>query len=182
MLGSASTSDVADPHQWYEVFWHWSSKIYELEVSINKAPYRQRTAVTYTGTESSVADPDPGSSVFFISGSGMRKRFFPDPWSGIPNPYFWELSDNFLGKKFFNSLKIGQNFSLQHFKNKIILNFVKFMFTKKVWQLIFFHSSLCCCFWIRDPVWVKIRVWVPRLTYRIPTLTESKENAPPHRR
>ncbi len=22
----------------------------------------------------------------------------------------------------------------------------------------FFHPSLCCCFWIRDPVWVKIRI------------------------
>jgi hypothetical protein len=40
---------------------------------------------------------------------------------------FEELSDSFLGKKFYNSLKIGPNIFLQSFKNKIIFNFVKFM-------------------------------------------------------
>ncbi len=41
----------------------------------------------------SVADPGSGA-------------FWPlDPWSRIPNPYFWELSDNFFGKKFRNSLE-----------------------------------------------------------------------------
>ncbi len=67
-----------------------------------------------------LADPDPGSGAFLT------------PGSGIPNPYFGELSDNVLGKKFYNSLKIGPNFFLQHFKNKIINNFVKFVATKKV--------------------------------------------------
>ncbi len=39
---------------------------------------------------------------------------------------------DFLSKKFFyNSLKIGPNFFLQHFKNKIIFNDVKFVATKK---------------------------------------------------
>ncbi len=57
----------------------------------------------------------------------------------------------FWGKKFYNSLKIGSNFFRQHFKNKIILNFVKFVATKKVWQQIFFTPVFCCCFWIRDP-------------------------------
>ncbi len=33
---------------------------------------------------------------------------FFDPW--IPNPYFWELSDNFWGKNYCNSLSIGRNF------------------------------------------------------------------------
>jgi hypothetical protein len=47
----------------------------------------------------SVADPDPG----------YRIRCLFDPW--IPNPYFLELIDNFLGKMFYNSLKIGPNFS-----------------------------------------------------------------------
>ncbi len=45
--------------------------------------------------------------------------FWPlDPGSGIgffqipdPKPKFWELSDDFWGKKFHNSLKIGPNFS-----------------------------------------------------------------------
>jgi hypothetical protein len=82
--------------------------------------------------------------------------FWPlDPGSEIriPNPYFWELSDNFLGKKFYNSLKIDLNFFLQHFKNKIIFNFVKFVATKKatVRQQFFFTPLFCCCFWIRDP-------------------------------
>ncbi len=81
------------------------------------------------------------------SGSGIRCLFDPwiqdpvpfwplDPGSGkvfsgsrIPNPYVWELSDNFLGKQLYNSLKIYRNFFLQHFKTKIIFNFVKFVAT-----------------------------------------------------
>ncbi len=51
----------------------------------------------------------------------------PDPGSRIPNPYFLELNDKCLVKKSYNSLKIGPNFFLQHFKNKIIFNFVKFV-------------------------------------------------------
>jgi hypothetical protein len=67
-------------------------------------------------------------------------------WSRIPNPYFWNPSDNFLGKKFYNSLKIGPIFFLQHFKNKIIFSFVKFVATKKVLQQIFFRPSLLLLF------------------------------------
>jgi hypothetical protein len=62
-------------------------------------------------------------------GSGIQCLF--DPWTRIPIPYFLELSDIFLGKKFHNSLKTGPNFFLLHFKKKIILNFVKFLATKK---------------------------------------------------
>ncbi len=38
----------------------------------------------------SVADPDPGSGIgcFLTPGSGIRNRFFPDPGSQIPSPYF----------------------------------------------------------------------------------------------
>jgi hypothetical protein len=102
---------------------------------------------------------------------GIRNRFFPDPGSWIPNPYFRELSDNYLSKKFFNSLKIGQKFFLQHFKNKIIFNFVKFVATIKGMTTNFFHPSLLMLFLdpgseirdpgseIRDPGWVKIRIW-----------------------
>ncbi len=74
-------------------------------------------------------DLDPGDSRNQRCGSGSRIwdpgseiRCLFDPWirdpewvfsgsrisdlgSRIPNPYFWELSDNFLGKKFYNSLK-----------------------------------------------------------------------------
>ncbi len=79
--------------------------------------------------------------------------FWPlDPGSGIgsrrsdPKPIFWELIDNFLDKKFYNSLKIGPNYFLQHFKNKIIL--WNLWLQKIVWQLNFFTPFFCCCFWI----------------------------------
>ncbi len=65
-------------------------------------------------------------------GSGIRNRFFPDLGSRIPTPYFLELSEKFFGNKFYNSLKTGPNFVLQHLKNKIIFNFVKFVVAKKV--------------------------------------------------
>jgi hypothetical protein len=64
---------------------------------------------------------DPGSGIGFF--------WIPDVGSRIPNPYFSELGDNFLGKMFYNSLKIGPHFFLQHFKTKIMYNFVKFVAT-----------------------------------------------------
>ncbi len=121
-----------------------------------------------------VADPDPGSGAFFTPGSGIRKVFsgsrISDPGSRIPKPYFWKLSDNFLRKMFYNSLKIGLNFFLQHFKTKIIFYFVKFVATEKGMTTIFFHPSLLWLFLdpgseirdpgsgIRDPGLVKIRI------------------------
>ncbi len=77
--------------------------------------------------------PDPGSGIGF---SGSR----------IPNPYFWELSDNFGVKSSIILWKLAQIFFLQHFKNKIIFNFVKFVAAKKIWQQIFFHTSLLLLF------------------------------------
>ncbi len=40
---------------------------------------------------------DPGSGAFLIPGSEycIQDKFFPDPGSPIPNPYFWEFSKNF---------------------------------------------------------------------------------------
>ncbi len=113
---------------------------------------------------SSVPDPDPGSGAFLTSGSGIRNRFFSG--SRIPNPYFWELRDNFLGKKFYNSLKIGPNFFLQQFKTKIMYNFVKFVATLKGMTSNFFYPSLLLLFLdpgseIQDPGWVKIRIRDP---------------------
>jgi hypothetical protein len=64
---------------------------------------------------------DPGSGIGFFR--------IPDLGSRIPNAYFWKLIDNFLGKKFYNSLKICPNFFLQHIKTKIMCNFVKFVAT-----------------------------------------------------
>jgi hypothetical protein len=67
----------------------------------------------------SVADPDPGSGALLTPGSGIRNGFFPDPGfripdfgSRIPKPYFEELFENFFGKNFYNSLKIGPIFFL----------------------------------------------------------------------
>jgi hypothetical protein len=77
------------------------------------------------GSGSGIRDPvlfwplDPGSRIGFFR--------IPDFGSRIPNPYIWELSDNFLGEKLYNSLKIDPNFFLQLFKTKIMFNFVKFV-------------------------------------------------------
>jgi len=85
-------------------------------------------------------DQDPGSEIGFF---WILDR---DLGSRIPNPYFWEVSDKFLGKKIYNSLKTGPNFFLQHVKNKIIFTFVKFVATKKIWQQIIFQPSLLLLF------------------------------------
>jgi hypothetical protein len=93
---------------------------------------------------------DPGSRIVFLRISDLGSRI-PDIWSrisdpGSKNPYFWKPSYSFLGKKFYISLKICQIFFLQHFKNKIIFNFLKFMATKKGMTTNFFHSSLLFLF------------------------------------
>ncbi len=48
-------------------------------------------------------------------------------------------------------MKTGKNFCLQHFKNKIIYNFVKFVGTKKGMTTNFFTPLFCGGFWIRNP-------------------------------
>ncbi len=101
-------------------------------VSTNK--YRTQL---YTGAQinfgdpppylTSVADPDPWSGAFLIPGSGIRNRFFLDTRSWIPNLYFWELSDNFLSKKFYILWKLAQVFSIMW----------NLWLPKKLWQKIF---------------------------------------------
>ncbi len=109
---------------------------------------------------SSVADPDPGSGIwdpgsgaFLTPGSGIR-----DPGSRVQTHIF----DNFLGKKFYNSLKIYPIF-FQTSRNKIIYDFVKFVAIKKGLTRNFFSPlSLVTVLdpgsGIRDPGWVKIRI------------------------
>jgi hypothetical protein len=66
-----------------------------------------------------------------------------------------------LGEKFYNSFKIDPNFYLQHFKNKIIYNFVQFVATKRgLTKKIFSPLSSVAVFGseIRDPGWIKIRI------------------------
>jgi hypothetical protein len=81
-------------------------------------------------------------------------RFFRIPDLGSQTHIFKSLVTNCLGKKFYNSVKIGTNFFLQHFKNKIIYNFVKFVAIKNgLTNKIFSSLSLVAVFrsGIRDP-------------------------------
>jgi hypothetical protein len=76
--------------------------------------------------KTSVADLDPGSGAFLTPGSRIRNRFFPDP--GSQTHIFESLVTIFWVK----SSIIFENwpkFLLQHFKTKIIFNFVKFVAT-----------------------------------------------------
>ncbi len=103
---------------------------------------------------SSVEDPDPGSGAF-RPWTWIRDLEQVFSGSQIPTPYFLELSDKFLGKKFYNSLKTGPNFLIQHLKNTIIFNFLKFVATKKGLTTNFFSplSFVVVVFGsgIRDP-------------------------------
>jgi hypothetical protein len=124
-----------DPDPYYSVRIQRSesgskSKCHGSGTLLRKNFFRQM----YAFPTGSVADPDPGSGIgcFLTPGSGIRNRFFPDPGSRISDPgsqdhIFKSFLTIFLVKKFFNSLKIGPNFFLQHFKAKIIYNFVKFV-------------------------------------------------------
>jgi hypothetical protein len=56
------------------------------------------------------------------------------------------LNYNFLGEKFYNSLKIGPIFFLQHLKNKKVQFCEIYGSKKKVWEQIFFHPSLTLLF------------------------------------
>ncbi len=88
----------------------------------------------------------------------------PDPWYGmgffripdlrsrISDPKVFESL-----KKYYNSLKIGPNFSLYQFKNKIIYNFVLFVATKKGRTTNFFPPSLLLLLFC-DPRWPKLRI------------------------
>ncbi len=60
-------------------------------------------------------DPDPGSGIGFFRIPDLGYRI-SDPRSWIPTPYFLELSDKFLDKKFYNSLKTGPKFFSSAFK------------------------------------------------------------------
>ncbi len=76
---------------------------------------------------------DPGFGAFLTPGprSGIRNSFFLNPDPGFQPHIFLRLSDKFLGKKFYDSLKTGPNYFLQQ---------------KKVGQQLFFHPSLLLLF------------------------------------
>jgi hypothetical protein len=79
---------------------------------------------------SSVADPDPGSGILD-----------PVPDLGYQTHIFESLMTNSI-----ILLKLAQIFFLQHFKNRIIFNFVKFVARKKAMTTNFFHPSLLLLF------------------------------------
>ncbi len=100
------------------------------------------------------------------SGSGIRDRVLFDPWIRDPEYVFSgsRISDPgsqdhifksfltiFLVKSSIVLWKLAQILFLQHFKAKIIYNFVKSLATKRYENYFFFTSLFCCCFWIRDP-------------------------------
>ncbi len=104
-----------------------------------------------------IRDPVP----FWPLDPGSRSRFFPDTWSRIPdpNPIFLRTYWQFLVKKFYNSLKIGPNIFSSAVQNWNNLQFCEMCgYIKSYDNKFFFTPLLCCCFWIRDPGWVKIRI------------------------
>ncbi len=94
-----------------------------------------------------VANPDPGSGAFFT------------PGSQIPNHILESLMTIFWVKSSIIQCKLTQVFFLHQFKNKISLSSAIFVATKKgtvghqIFPLLF-----CCCFCIRDPGWIIIRI------------------------
>jgi hypothetical protein len=100
---------------------------------------RYKNHLFLTHIKDNVADPDPGS--------GIQDPVPFWPWITIRDP-----QEVFSGSRISDSsLKIDRNFFLQHFKNKIIFSFVKFVATKKGMTSNFFIPLFCCCFCIRDP-------------------------------
>ncbi len=104
-----------------------------------------------------IRDPVP----FWPLDPGSR---IPDLRSRIPKPYFWELIDNIFGKKFYNSLKISQNFFFSISKIKWFTILWNLWLQKKgITTNFFLHPSLLLLILeqgsgIRDPGWVKIRI------------------------
>jgi hypothetical protein len=107
----------------------------------------------HNNVKNSVADPESGA--FLTPGSGIRNRFFPDPGS-LTHIFesvvtiFWVKSS----KKFFKLAKFFSS-AVKKWNN---LQFCEICGYKKSYDNKFFFTPLfCCCFWIRDPGWVKIK-------------------------
>ncbi len=104
------------------------------------------------------------------SGSGIRCLFDPGPGSGIRNSFFCRIPDPGSQPHIFQSLVT--NFWV---KSSIVLwKLAQFVFFSNNFQFceicgyknsfdnkFFFTPLFCCCFWIRDPEWVKIRIRDP---------------------
>ncbi len=95
----------------------------------------------------SVADPYPGSGAFLTPGSRIRNRFFPDPGTRIPNPYFFESWMKFFWVRSSIILcKLAQSFFFHLLKNNFFFNFVIFVATKKGTTTNLFIPSLLLLF------------------------------------
>jgi hypothetical protein len=84
--------------------------------------------VSFEVLKKQIWDPGSGIGCLLSPGSGIGLFRIPGLRSRIPNSYFCELIDNFLRKKFHNSLKFGPIFFLEQFNN----NVAKFVATKNV--------------------------------------------------
>ncbi len=91
-----------------------------------------------------------GSVIYFLMESGSR----------IPGtqPYFEELSDNFLGKKYFNSLSVDSNFFCTYSK---INNFQ-------------FCKILCLLKKVRQQIFIPLLFWCFVLDHRGPGIRDSE--------
>jgi len=159
LLASASlfSSPERNPHRWIR---HLNSS----QPEPSSCPFRSKLlGICYFACFEfwSVADSvaDPGFGAFMTPGSGIRKRFFPDPGSLTHIlesfvTFFWvKISIIFLKlAKFFSSTLIKWN----NWQFCEICGYIKrYDKTKKIWKQIFFNLSFCWGLWIRDPGWVK---------------------------
>ena len=78
--------------------------------------------VSFEVLKKQIWDPGSGIGCLLSPGSGIGLFRIPGLRSRIPNSYFCELIDNFLRKKFHNSLKFGPIFFLEQFNNKIVFH------------------------------------------------------------
>ncbi len=127
-LTNGSGSWILDPDP--AIFRHWPSRCQQKTCFLHNFSCLLLFEGTFTlffkdkgqnqccGSGSGIWDPGLGPFWPLDPGSGIDLFRIPDLGSRIPNSYFWELSDNFLGKKFHNSLKFGPNFFLSSSKIK----------------------------------------------------------------
>jgi hypothetical protein len=113
---------------------------HEAEKKRDRSAFKKITYSQRCGYGFGIRDPVP----FWTLDPGSGIGFFR-----IPNPNFWELSDIFWGKSSIILWKVAKT-CYQHFINKIIYNFGKFMATKIGVTTNFFHPSLLLLF--LDPV------------------------------
>ncbi len=92
--------------------------------------------------------------------TGIRTLFSPDPDPGSQIHIFESLMTIFWAESSIILCKLAQIF---FFTSSKLIYFTILWFLwllKKVGQRIFFTPLFCCCFWIRDPGWTKVRIGI----------------------